>query len=132
MKTIFCTLLLAFASLVASAQEQASLTIENHSQRYMTIKVMRTENGVSSLHETITISAHSSSTVYFAESGYYFTKTKAVLNRKDPVYQKGKPFLVTNDETGYSTMTLTFSIKESNVPQVAGGKQISKAEFDKN
>ncbi len=132
MKTIFCTLLLAFTSLVSSAQEQASLTVENHSQRYMTIKVMRTENGVSSLHETITISAHSSSTVYFAESGYYFTKTKAVLNRKDPVYQKGKPFLVTNDETGYSTMTLTFSIKESNVPQVSGGKQISKAEFDKN
>lgn len=131
MKSIFCSIILALVSFVSNAQ-QASLTIENNSQRYMTIKVMRTDNGVSSLHEIVTISAHSSSTVYFEETGYYFTKTKAVLNRKNPVYQKGKPFYVTNDESGYSTMTLTFSIKESNVPQVSGGKQISKAEFDKN
>jgi hypothetical protein len=29
-------------------------------------------------------------------------------------------------------MTLTFSIKESSVPQATGGKQISKSEFDQN
>lgn len=131
MKTIFCSIILALVSFVSNAQ-QASLTIENNSQRFMTVKVMRTINGVSSLHETATINSYSSSTVYFEETGYYFTKTKAVLNRKNPVYQKGKPFHVTNDESGYSTMTLTFSIKESNLPQATGGKQISKVEFDKN
>jgi hypothetical protein len=29
-------------------------------------------------------------------------------------------------------MTLTFSIKESTVPQATGGKSISKTEFDQN
>ena len=55
-----------------------------------------------------------------------------MLKGKDPVYQKGRPFQVTNDENGYSVLTLTFSIRESTVPQVAGGKQISKLEFDQN
>ena len=131
MKTIFCTISFALAFLITNAQ-QASLTIQNYSQRFMTVKVMRTVQGVSSLHETVTISAHNSTTVYFEKTGYYFTKTKAVLSKKNPVYQKGKPFHVTNDDTGYSEITLTFSIEESNIPQVTGGKQISKAEFDKN
>jgi hypothetical protein len=44
----------------------------------------------------------------------------------------GQPFEVTNNTSGYSVMTLTFSIKESSVPQATGGKQISKSEFDQN
>ncbi len=62
----------------------------------------------------------------------YLKKTKAVLQEKDPVYRKGQPFEVTNNSSGYSVMTLTFSIKESSVPQATGGKQISKSEFDQN
>ncbi len=31
-----------------------------------------------------------------------------------------------------SVMTLTFTIKESTVPQASGGKAISKSEFDEN
>ena len=115
-----------------SANAQARLTIENNSQRTMTVKVMKGYSGKGTLHETVTISSYDSRTIYFSESGYYFTKTKAVLNGKEPVYQKGQPFQVTNDRTGYSVMTLTFTIKESAVPQVTGGKQISKAEFDQN
>jgi hypothetical protein len=84
------------------------------------------------LHKTVTIGAYGSETIYFSESGYYFTKTKAVLNAKEPVYQKGQPFSVTNDNTGYSVMTLTFSITESAIPQVTGGQKISKIEFDQN
>ncbi|HUN01351.1 MAG TPA: hypothetical protein PLS00_00740, partial [Niabella sp.] len=64
--------------------------------------------------ELVSISSYESKTIYFSQSGYYFTKTKAVLRGKDPVYQKGQPFKVTNDDTGYSVMTLTFSIKENN------------------
>ena len=84
------------------------------------------------MHKTVTIDAYDSKTVYFTESGYYFAKTKAVLDGKEPIYRKGQPFSVTNDDTGYSVITLTFSIKESTIPQATGGKQISKSEFDQN
>lgn len=112
-------------------QAQAKLTVENNSQRSMIVKVMK-GSGKGTLHKTVTISSYGSETVYFSESGQYFTKTKAILKGKEPVYQKGQPFQVTNNERGYSVMTLTFSIKESSVPQLSGGIQISKSEFDQN
>ena len=98
----------------------------------MTVKVMKGYSGKGTLHETVTIGAYESETVYFSESAYYFTKTKAVLKGKDPIYRKGQSFQVTNDATGYSVYTLTFSIKESSIPQATGGKSISKTEFDQN
>lgn len=128
-KSILLTIIVIITSYLSIAQ--ASLTIENNSKRSMTIKVMKGNNSSNDLFETIYINAFQEKTITFYESGYYFTKSKATLNGKTPVYQKGQPFYVTNDETGYSVLTLTFSIKESNVPQVSG-KQISKAEFDKN
>lgn len=112
-------------------QAQARLTVENNSQRSMTVKVMK-GSGKGTLHKTVTISSYGRETVYFSESGQYFTKTKAILKGKEPVYQKGQPFQVTNNQRGYSIMTLTFSIKESSVPQLSGGIQISKSEFDQN
>lgn len=130
-KSTFITVLFLIISFATLAQ-QASLTIENRSIRSMTVKVMKGYSGKGSIHSTVTISANSEETVYFSETGYYFTKTKAVLNGRNPVYQKGKAFKVVNDDTGYSVMTLTFSIKESAVPQVTGGQQISKSEFDQN
>ena len=112
-------LIVAILSLIANTlSAQARLTIENNSMRSMTVKVMQGSSGKGTLHETVTIGAYGSETVYFSNSGYYFTKTKAVLQGKDPVYRK--------------VMTLTFSIKESSVPQATGGKQISKSEFDQN
>ncbi len=130
MKTLFISIILLISTFVTNAQ--ARLSIENNSMRSMTVKVMKGYSEKGTLHETVTISAYSSETVYFSISDYYFTKTKAVLKGKKPVYQKGQPFEVTNDDSGYSVMTLTFSIKESAIPQVTGGKQISKTEFDQN
>lgn len=127
--TIFTAILMLVSFAVKA---QARLTIENNSMRSMAVKVMKGSSGKGTLHETVTIVAYSSETVYFTNSGYYFTKTKAVLKGKDPVYRKGQPFKVTNDESGYSVMTLTFSITESAVPQATGGKSISKTEFDQN
>lgn len=120
------------AFLSVSANAQAKLIIENNSQREMTVKVMKIYNGKGNLHKTATIRPYSSKTIYFSNSGRYFTKTKAVLNGKDAIYQKGESFEVINDASGYSVMTLTFTIKESTVPQVIDGKQISKTEFDLN
>ena len=126
---LFLLLLISLSYFTLNAQ--ARLTIENDSKRYMTVKVME-GYGSGSLYKSVTIGPYSSSTIYFSDSGYYFTKTKAALNGSDPVYRKGSPFKVTNDETGYSVMTLTFSIRESTVPQVTGGKQISRSEFEMN
>jgi hypothetical protein len=126
-------LIIAFLSLLANTvSAQASLTIVNNSMRSMTVKVMQGFSDNGTLYETVSIAANSNQTVYFSNSGYYFTKTKAVLQGKSPVYRKGQAFEVTNDATGYSVLTLTFSIKESSVPQATGGKQISKSEFDQN
>ncbi|MBU4537513.1 MAG: hypothetical protein L6264_06810 [Weeksellaceae bacterium] len=133
MKTNFKIYISLIVLFIASCKisAQARLTIENNSQRSMTVKVMR-GTGKGLLHKTINIGSYNSGIIHFSESGNYFTKTKAVRQGKNPVYQKGEPFRVTNDETGYSVMTLTFSITESSVPQVTGGKQISKSEFDLN
>ena len=60
------------------ANAQARLTVVNNSARYMTVKVMQGV-GAGALHETVSISAWGSETVYFSSSGTYFTKTKAVL-----------------------------------------------------
>jgi hypothetical protein len=127
-KLILCFLLLSFTINVKS---QANLTIENNSQRVMTVKIMK---GMYSpeLYKTVTISAHRSVKINFNETDYYFTKSKAILEGKDPVYMKGDPFEVINDYRGYSELTITYSITESTIPMSSGGKKISKAEFDKN
>ena len=129
-KSPFITVFIMLSTFAVTAQ--ARLTIENNSMRTMTVKVMKGYSGKGTLHETVIIDAYGSETVYFSESGYYFTKTKAVLQGKNPVYRKGQPFEVTNNSSGYSVLTLKFSIKESSVPQATGGKQISKTEFDQN
>jgi hypothetical protein len=129
MKSKLLTLCIALLTTFIT-NAQARLTIENNSTRYMTVKVMRGA-GTGSLHETVYIPAYRSETVYFSSSGTYFTKSKAVLAKKEPVYKKGRSFRVTNDETGYSVLTLTFTIRESAVVE-SSGQSISKTEFDQN
>lgn len=128
-KTTLCSAFLLLVSFAGNAQ--ARLTIENNSMRQMTVKVMKGSSGKGTLHESVNISAYGSETVYFTETGYYFTKSKAILNGKDPVYKKGKSFKVINGSDGYSVLRLTFTIKESAVP-ASTGQTISKNEFDQN
>ena len=96
----------------------------------MNVKVMK-GIGKGTLHETVFISAYGQETVYFSSSGSYFTKSKATLAKRDPIYKKGSSFRVTNNESGYSILTLTFTIKESAVAQ-STGQTISKTEFEQN
>ena len=131
LQSIKIILLLSFFVLSLKISAQANLTIQNNSKRLMTVKVMK-GYGEGELYKTVSIDAFGSRTIYFTESGYYFTKSKAVLSGKDPIYRKGNPFDVRNDSYGYSELILTFSITESNVPRASGGRQISKSEFDKN
>lgn len=122
---------LLFIIITTTLVGQANLTIENNSQRVMTVKIMK-GTYAPELYKTVTISAHRSVKINFNETDYYFTKSKAVLEGKDPVYMKGDPFEVINDNRGYSELTITYSITESTIPMSSGGKKISKAEFDKN
>ncbi len=111
---------------------QAKLTIKNNSERSLTVKVMSANGTKGILFETVTIEKSGTETINFSETGKYFTKSKALLQGKEPVYRKGKMFKVTNDETGYSVMTLTFTIVESKMPVATGGVSISKKEFEEN
>ncbi len=129
MKKIVYSIMIFFA--FSNLNAQARLTIENNSQRQMKVKIMK-KGSVSSLFEVIEISSYKSHTVYFHESGTYFTKTKATIKGKDPICKKSQNFKVVNDETGYSILTLTFSIKESKTPISSGGQTISNSEFEKD
>lgn len=102
----------------ANAIEQASLEFVN--------------NYKASLYKSLIIKPYGIGKAYFNESGKYFAKTKATMRSKDPIFQKESPFDVVNDEIGYSILTLTFSINESSIPQVIGGKGITQSEFEKN
>jgi hypothetical protein len=130
-KTLFYTLFLFFSS-NNNLKAQARLTIENNSMRTMTVKIMQGLRKNGKLHEIIKIQPFGRETTYFPNSGYYYTKTKAILDGKNPVYRKGQPFEVKNDVSGYSILTLTFTIKETSIPQASGGISISKSEYDEN
>ncbi len=124
---ISCNLLIA-----SSILSQARLTIENDSKRQMTVKVMKADGWNGELYTTVYIEPGGFETIYFNETGNYFTKTKAVLSKKEPICRKGDPFRVYNGSDGYSVLTLTFMITESKIPQAAGGKAISLNEFNEN
>jgi hypothetical protein len=130
MKKLIILIALLFIKLTTFAQ--AHIDIQNNSMRNMTVKVMRANGGKCRVFKIVTISPYSSETVYFSNSGKYFTKTKAVLKGKTPVCRKGDTFNVVNDDTGYSVLTLTFTITESTAPQASGGMLISESEFNAN
>ena len=130
LKTTIFTAILWLTTFTVSGQ--ANLTIVNNSMRSMTVKVMQEYGASVFLYKTVTIGANSRNTIYFDESGNYFTKTKAVITGRDPVYRKGELFEVINNSSGYSEMTLTFTIVESAISQASGGKPISESEFNRN
>jgi hypothetical protein len=129
MKYILTTILLMCTILSFG---QARIDINNNSGRTMVVKVMRGNGGQGKIYKRISIRAYGNETVYFSTSGNYFTKTKATIAGKNPVCRKGEPFHVVNDDSGYSVLTLTFSISESNVAIASGGVGISQSEFEKD
>jgi hypothetical protein len=130
MKKILILILMLFLS--HTTFSQAQLKIVNNSQRNLQIKIMTLNEGKSNLYKQLTINAQESKTVFFQESGLYFTKTKAILKGKTPVFEKGNPFKVYNGSDGYSVLTLTFSLIETKTSQMLSGKQISQKEFEEN
>lgn len=116
----------------ASGISQARIEIQNNSMRDMTVKVMKTNSSNGDLYKIVHISPYGNQTVYFNETGHYFTKTKASLAGKKPVCRKGESFKVYNGTDGYSILTLTFTVEESAIHLSSGGSSISESEFDQN
>ena len=86
---------------------------------------MRNEGG---LYTTRVLNPHSSSTVTFSKSGYFYTKTKAEKGM-ETIYKKGGVFDVYVGSDGYSEGELEFYVSEG---YGSSGQSISKAEFEKN
>lgn len=107
----------------------AELRIVNDSQRQFTVKVMK-ETGEK--YATVSIDSNSSKTIEIDQTGNYYLKTKAVYPGKRPIFKKGDPFKVYVGSDGYSVLTITFSIKETALPDPMSGEQISETEFEKD
>jgi hypothetical protein len=131
---IFCAFLLFLT--ISLYSQQASLTIINKSDREMTTKVIKGTEKKSELYKTIAIPPKGKQTVYFSETGRYFTKTRAIfvakdtLTENDTIYNKGIPFDVISDHRGYSNITMKFKVKESKKPEVHGVIPITRREYD--
>lgn len=105
---------------------KASLCISNRSEYTLTIKVMRNNGG--GLYTTVTIPAKSSRTVYFSNSGSFYTKLKAE-NGWETLYKQDSPFSIQCDSYGYTEASMSYYVSSYGG---SAGKSISKSEFDKN
>ena len=56
----------------------------------------------------------------------------AEMDGAETVFTKGNPFEVYVGADGYSVLTVTYNIRESNVANPMDGRRISKKEFDQN
>ena len=105
---------------------KASLSISNRSEYTLTIKVMRNNGG--GLYTTVTIPAKSSRTVYFSNSGSFYTKLKAE-NGWETLYKQDSPFSIQCDSYGYTEASMSYYVSSYGG---SADKSISKSEFDKN
>ena len=106
--------------------EKASLCISNKSEYTLTIKIMKTNGG--GLYSTISIPARSSQTVYFSNSGSFYTKLKAEKGI-ETIYKQDSPFSIQCDSNGYTEASMSYYISSYGG---SAGKSISRSEFEKN
>ena len=108
------------------SNEQASLSISNRSEYTLTIKIMRNNGG--GLYSTVSIPARSSRTVYFSNSGSFYTKLKAEKGL-ETIYKQDSPFSIQCDSYGYTEASMSYYISSTGG---SAGKSISRSEFEKN
>ena len=130
--------ILIFTASLPLFSQQASLTIVNKSDRYLTVKIMKDSERKSTFYKSDNVAPKAEQIIYFSESGRYFTKTQAILlpkdtTKRDTLYSKGNPFEVISDSRrGYSNITMKFTVKESKKPQLDGVMPITRKEYDEN
>lgn len=105
---------------------KASLSISNCSDYTLTIKIMRINGG--GLHTEVAIPAKSSTTVYFSNSGSFYTKLKAEKGL-ETIYKQDSPFSIQCDSNGYTEASMSYYISSYGG---SAGKSISRSEFEKN
>jgi hypothetical protein len=127
-KALYISLLL-FTFPFIKIQAQAQLTVDNQSNRTLYIKVMQKGGGY---HTSMTVEPYGRTATTFSETGNYYLKTKAVWQGREPIYKKGEAFNIYNGSAGYSVLTLTVQIQESNSYNPTDGATISRSEFDRN
>ena len=131
MKKILSILLPQLLLAIAVIGQRAELHLVNNSARSLTIKVMqKNDSTADTMYSILSVSPNGQASEYFAMSGSFYLKSAASLQDKDTIYEKGNPFQVYVGNDGYSVLTITYSITESNVPNPLNGKRISKSEFD--
>lgn len=108
------------------SNEKASLSISNKSDYTLTIKIMR--NNGSGVYSTVSIPARSSRTVYFSNSGTFYTKLKAEKGM-ETLYKQDSPFSIQCDNNGYTEANMSYYISSYGG---SAGKSISRSEFEKN
>lgn len=108
------------------SNEQASLSISNRSEYTLTIKIMRNNGG--GLYSTVSIPARSSRTVYFSNSGSFYTKLKAEKGL-ETIYKQDSPFNIQCDNYGYTEASMSYYISSTGG---SAGRSISRSEFEKN
>lgn len=107
------------------SNDKASLSISNRSDYTLTIKIMRCNVG---LYTTVTIPAKSSRTVYFSNSGSFYTKMKAEKGL-ETLYKQDSPFSIQCDNYCYTEASISYYVSSSGG---SAGKSISRSEFEKN
>lgn len=135
-KKILFLLSLLFATFMQTFAQQASITIMNKSDRFLTVKIIKGGLKKGILYKTTTIAPQSKETAYFDETGHYFIKNQAILVAKDTslndtIYSKGNPFEIISDpRRGFSRVTLKFTVKESKHPITEGSTAITRKEYE--
>jgi hypothetical protein len=131
--------LAAFAALLSlqSFSQQASLTVVNKSNRYLTFKIMKGPEKKAVLFKTDSVAPKATQVVYFTETGFYFTKCQAVLQSKedpkmnDTLFSKERPFQVISDaKRGYSNITMKYTVKESKKSEPDNAVPITRKEYN--
>lgn len=114
--------------------QNATITIKNKSDRHLNVKLMQGNDRKNTLLKTDSIAPKGTIVFDVLETGFYFTKTRAILfdkkdaTKNDTIYNKDRPMqLISDKRRGHSNVTIEFTIKES---KEKSSVSISRKEFD--
>jgi hypothetical protein len=132
-RTIFIALTGLFYNIMTS--QNATITIKNKSDRFMNVKLMQGNDRKNVVFKTDSVAPKGTIVFDVYETGFYFTKTRAILidkkdaTKNDTIYSKDRPMqLVSDKKRGrHSNVTIEYKIKES---KENGSVTINRKEYD--
>ncbi len=102
---------------------QANLTIQNRSNRYVTVKIMKDLDKKSTLYKTGSVAPKDTLVIFLEEIGIYFTKSSAVLVSEDKavandtIFSKDEPFEIMVWKKGKGNhIIMEFKVEETKQP----------------